>query len=249
MAEALLVADGLVKRFGALAASDDLHLSVAEGELHALIGPNGAGKTTLLAQLTGELTPDSGRIHFAGRNITALPVPARVRLGLARSYQITSLFPQLGTLDNVALAVQQRAGHSFRFWHPARRERRLREPALALLERLGLAERAEIPAGQLAHGEQRRLELAMALATGPGLLLLDEPLAGMGPDDSAAMIELLHELKRDHTILLVEHDMDAVFRLADRITVLVYGRALTSDTPEAIRADAQVRAAYLGEAD
>ncbi len=249
MAETLLSAEGLVKRFGALAASDDLHLSLTEGELHALIGPNGAGKTTLLAQLSGELMPDTGRIRFAGRDITALATPARVRLGLARSYQITSLFPRLGTLDNVALAVQQRVGHSFRFWRPARRDARLRDPAGDLLARLGLAERADIPAGQLAHGEQRRLELAMALATGPRLLLLDEPLAGMGPEDSAAMIELLHELKRHYTILLVEHDMDAVFRLADRVTVLVYGRTLASDTPQAVRADAQVRAAYLGETD
>jgi branched-chain amino acid transport system ATP-binding protein len=249
MAETLLHADGLVKRFGALAASDGLYLQVADGELHALIGPNGAGKTTLLAQLTGELAPDAGRIRFAGRDITTLPVPARVRLGMARSYQITALFPQLGTLDNVALAIQQRDGHSFRFWRPARRDARLLEPARALLERFGLAGRADIPAGQLAHGEQRRLELAMTLATGPRLLLLDEPLAGMGADDSAAMVELLRELKRHYTILLVEHDMDAVFQLADRITVLVYGRALASGAPEAVRADPEVRAAYLGEPD
>jgi branched-chain amino acid transport system ATP-binding protein len=247
MAEPLLATDGLRKHFGALVATDGVSLAVEAGEVHALIGPNGAGKTTLIGQLTGELSPDAGRVRFEGRDITPLPVHRRCRLGLARSFQITSLFLDLTALDNVALAVQVHQGHSFRLWRDARQDARLREPARALLAQVGLDARADATAADLSHGEHRQLEIAMALASGPRMLLLDEPMAGMGPDESQRMVELLRGLKGKVTILLVEHDMDAVFALADRITVLVYGRAIATDRPEAIRANAEVRRAYLGD--
>jgi branched-chain amino acid transport system ATP-binding protein len=246
-AEVLLEIDGLTKRFGGVVASDSISFGLAPGELHAIIGPNGAGKTTLIAQLTGEIAPDAGEIRFDGRDITALPVYRRSRLGLARSFQITSLFPEFTALDNVALAVQAHAGHSFRFWRDARGEAALRDPARAALDRVGLAERAGMLVADLSHGERRQLEIAMALATAPRLLLLDEPLAGMGPEESARLVETLRRLKTGITILLIEHDMDAVFALADRISVLVYGRIIASGAPEAIRADAVVRQAYLGD--
>ena len=246
MAEPVLQIQGLCKNFGSLVATDSLHLEISKGEIHAIIGPNGAGKTTLIAQLSGELRPDAGRVRFEGRDITALSTPARSALGLARSFQITSIFPDLTTLDNVALAVQAHAGHSFRFWRPARQDAELRQPALEILTEIGLSQRAEEPAANLSHGEQRQLEIAMALATAPSLLLLDEPMAGMGREESARMVQLLRDLKGQHTIVLIEHDMDAVFALADRITVLLYGRAIATDTPEAIRASDEVRAAYLG---
>jgi branched-chain amino acid transport system ATP-binding protein len=243
----LLRVENLAKRFGGIVATDDLVLNIPEGELHAVIGPNGAGKTTLIAQLSGQLTPDSGRIHFAGSDITAEPMYASNALGLARSFQITSLFLDLSVLDNVALAVQARAGHSFHFWHNARREPELRNPARTALARVGLGARADLPASALSHGEHRQLELAMALASRPRMLLLDEPMAGLGPEESARMVTMLRELKKELTILLVEHDMEAVFALADRITVLVYGRVIASGKPEDIRNNAQVRDAYLGE--
>ena len=247
MADALLQVDNLSKHFGGIRATDGLSLDVRPGELHAIIGPNGAGKTTLIAQLTGLLTPDSGAIRFAGDDITALPAYRRSLLGLARSFQITSLFLDLTVLDNVLLAVQAHAGHSFRFWRKAHRDPALRNPAMAALARLGLADRAGQRASLLNHGDHRLLELAMALAGKPRMLLLDEPLAGLGPEQSARMIELLRELKREVTILLVEHDMEAVFALADRVTVLVYGRVIATGRPDEIRANAQVREAYLGE--
>ncbi len=247
VADALLDIDGLTKRFGGVVASDGIVLDVRPRELHAIIGPNGAGKTTLIGQLTGEITPDAGRIRLDGADIAALPVHARSQLGLARSFQITSLFLDLTALDNVALAVQAHAGHSFRFWRDARQEQELREPARAALARVGLSERADVIVSNLSHGEHRQLEIAMALATGPRMLLLDEPMAGMGPDESTRMVKMLRELKRELTILLIEHDMEAVFALADRITVLVYGRIIASGTPEAIRANQEVRQAYLGE--
>ena len=246
MAEPALQIEGLAKSFGSLVATDDLYLDVAAGEIHAIIGPNGAGKTTLIAQLSGELRPDAGRVRFAGRDITTLSVPARSALGLARSFQITSIFPDFTALDNVALAVQAHAGHSFRFWRPAAQAQGLRHPAMAILPNIGLGARADEPAANLSHGEQRQLEIAMALATGPSLLLLDEPMAGMGREESARMVELLRGLKGRHTIVLIEHDMDAVFALADRITVLVHGRAIATGAPGEIRANAEVRAAYLG---
>jgi len=247
MTEALLAVRGLRKRFGGLVATDGVDLDVAEGETLAVIGPNGAGKTTLIAQLSGDLAPDAGTIRFAGVDVTALPAATRSHRGLARSFQITSIFREFTALDNVALAVQAHAGHSFHFWRRAREEPTLREPARAVLAQVGLAGRAEVPAGALAHGEQRQLEIAMALATHPRLLLLDEPVAGMGPDESQRMVQLLRTLRGRHTILLVEHDMDAVFALADRISVMVYGRVIATGTPEAIRANAEVRRAYLGE--
>ena len=249
MAEAILEIDALTKRFGGVLASDGISLALPRGELHALIGPNGAGKTTLIGQLTGEIAPDDGRIRFDARDITALPVYRRSQLGLARSFQIASLFPEFTALDNVALAVQAHAGHSFRFWRDARRECELREPARDALMRAGLAERADVPVIDLSHGERRQLEIAMALAARPRMLLLDEPMAGMGPEESTRLVEMLRQLKGGITILLVEHDMDAVFALADRISVLVYGRIIASGEPAAIRADAAVREAYLGEQD
>ena len=249
MAEVLLEIESLTKRFGGVVASDAISLALPRGELHALIGPNGAGKTTLIGQLTGEVAPDSGRIRFEARDVTALPVYRRSQLGLARSFQIASLFPEFTALDNVALAVQAHAGHSFRFWRAARRAPELREPARDALLRVGLAQRADVPVTALSHGERRQLEIAMALATRPRLLLLDEPMAGMGPEELARLVETLRQLKGGITILLVEHDMDAVFALADRITVLVYGRIIASGEPAAIRADAAVREAYLGEQD
>jgi branched-chain amino acid transport system ATP-binding protein len=247
VADALLHIDGLSKRFGGVVASDAISLAVPKGELHAIIGPNGAGKTTLIGQLGGEITPDSGCIRFENLDITGLPAWRRSQLGLARSFQITSLFPDFTVLDNVALAVQAHAGHSFAFWRDARSDASLREPARAALARLALSARADVLVSKLSHGEHRQLEIAIALATRPRMLLLDEPMAGMGPDESARMVKTLRELKRDLTILLIEHDMEAVFALADRITVLVYGRIIASDTPQAIRANAQVRQAYLGE--
>jgi branched-chain amino acid transport system ATP-binding protein len=247
VAEPLLRVEGLTKRFGGVIASDDIMLEVAPGELHAIIGPNGAGKSTLIAQLGGELAPDAGRIWFDGHDITPLPPHARSALGLARSFQITSLFPDFTALDNVALAVQAHAGHSFRFWGDARRDPALRTPARAALARVGLEGRADTQVARLSHGEHRQLELAMALATRPRLLLLDEPMAGLGPEESARAVTMLRELKQGLTILLIEHDMDAVFALADRISVLVYGRIIASGAPAAIRANREVRIAYLGE--
>ena len=247
MAESLLEVRALRKAFGALQATDGVDLDVREGETHAVIGPNGAGKTTLIGQLSGMLRPDSGQIRFAGEDITRLPAPMRSRKGLARSFQITSIYREFSALDNVALAVQAHAGHSFHFWRRAREEPELREPAMKILQEVGLGARAEVTAANLAHGEQRQLEIAMALATSPRLLLLDEPVAGMGTEESQRMVQFLGTLKGRRTMVLVEHDMDAVFSLADRISVLVYGRIIATGAPREIRANADVRAAYLGE--
>jgi branched-chain amino acid transport system ATP-binding protein len=243
----LLRVENLVRRFGGIIATDNLSLDVGRGELHAIIGPNGAGKTTLISQLTGQLRPSAGTIGFAGRDITQLPAWRRSQLGLARSFQITSLLPDFTACDNVALAAQARDGHSFRFWGNARKEKPLREAARSALARVGLEHRADVVVSQLSHGEQRELELAVALATRPQLLLLDEPMAGLGATESARMVKLLAELRKEVTIILVEHDMDAVFALADRITVLVYGRVIASDVPAAIRSNEEVRRAYLGD--
>jgi len=243
----MLEVKGLFKSFGALRASDGIDFHVAEGETHAVIGPNGAGKTTFISQLAGNLRPDAGRIRFAGEDITALSAPKRSRKGLARSFQITSVYPEFTALQNVALAVQAHSGHSFRFWREARSDPALIEPARRMLDDVGLSERTNVLAANLAHGEQRQLEVAMALATRPRLLLLDEPMAGMGIEESQRMIAFLATLKRRQTIILVEHDMDAVFRLADRIAVLVYGRVIAADSPEKIKLNHEVRKAYLGE--
>ena len=247
MIESLLEVKNLRKSFGALVATDGVDFDVREGETHAVIGPNGAGKTTFIKQLSGELHPDAGSIRFAGEDITGLPAQRRSRKGLARSFQITSIYREFSALDNVALAVQAHAGHSFRFWKAAREDRLLTGPALQILENIGLHERKNVLAAELSHGEQRQLEIAMALATRPRLLLLDEPVAGMGTDESLRMVKYLESLKGGKTIVLVEHDMDAVFSLADRISVLVYGRIIATGTPAEIRANAEVRAAYLGE--
>jgi branched-chain amino acid transport system ATP-binding protein len=247
MSRPLLQVHGLVKTFGGITATDDLHLEVREGELHAVIGPNGAGKTTLIAQLSGMLAPTRGQIVFDGEDVTGLGTVERVRRGIARSFQITSLWPALTVLENVIVAVQAHLGHAFRFWERARDAAAVRDPAMQMLQRVALAHRAHLPTQALSHGEQRQLELAVTLASGPRLLLLDEPMAGMSGDDSQRMVALLRELRGDYTILLVEHDMDAVFALADRISVLVYGHGEATGTPDEIRANPDVRAAYLGE--
>jgi len=247
VAESLLRVDKLVRRFGGIIATDHVTLEVPQGELHAIIGPNGAGKTTLISQLTGHLMPHSGSIHLAGRDISRLPAYRRSALGLARSFQITCLLSDFTAADNVALAAQARDGHSFRFFADARKERPLREAAMEALTRVGLRDRANVQVSRLSHGEQRELELAVALATKPQLLLLDEPMAGLGVTESARMVKLLQELRKEVTIVLVEHDMEAVFALADRISVLVYGRVIASGTPEAIRQNDEVKRAYLGD--
>ena len=247
MAEPLLKVQGLVKRFGGLVATDKVSLDIRHGEVHALIGPNGAGKTTLIAQLSGSLASDAGRLGFDGSDITALPQHERVHRGLARSYQITSIFKKFSVLDNVALAVQARSGTSMSFWRPLAAETALFEEAAELVRRVGLGGREHAMAGNLAHGEQRQLEVGLALATQPKLILLDEPMAGMGPEESVRIIELIEKVREEVTVLLVEHDMDAVFRLADRISVLVNGRLIATGEPEAIRNNPEVRKAYLGD--
>lgn len=243
----LLSVQNLCKTYGALKVTDDVCLSVEPGELHAIIGPNGAGKTTLIAQLSGQLACDRGQVLFGGEDITALAMPARVRRGLSRSFQITSILPGFTVQENVATAVQAREGSSFRFFAPVAREAGLKDQAMAALQRVGLQDRAAQRAGSLSHGEKRQLELAIALATRPRLLLLDEPLAGTSGAEAERLVGVIASLKGKVTVLLIEHDMDAVFALADRISVLVYGRVIATGAPEAIRADAQVRAAYLGE--
>jgi branched-chain amino acid transport system ATP-binding protein len=243
----LLEVRELRKRFGGVVATDGVSLDVREGEVHALIGPNGAGKTSLIAQLSGSLMPDSGEIRFAGADVTRMPQHRRVRAGLARSYQITRLFKGFSALDNVALAVQARSGSSLSFWRPVAREAALFDEARALLDEVGLARRADAPAATLSHGEQRALEVGVALATRPRLLLLDEPMAGTGPEESARMVELIERIRTRATILLVEHDVDAVFRLADRVSVLVNGRVIASGEPRAVREDPEVIVAYLGD--
>ncbi|MBL6945640.1 MAG: ABC transporter ATP-binding protein [Rhodospirillales bacterium] len=247
MADPILEVTGLTKRFGAVRASDDLTFSVQRGQIHALIGPNGAGKTTAIGQLSGEIRPDSGRVSFNGRDVTQTPTYKRAQMGLQRSYQITSLFPAFSAEDNVAMAIQSQQGHSFRFWTPARRDEALREPARVALRRIGLEKKADLKVTELAHGEQRQLELAMTLASGPSMLLLDEPMAGMGQSESQGMMEILRPLKGEVTILLVEHDMDVVFALADVVSVLDKGSVLMTGTPDEVRDNAEVRRAYLGD--
>jgi branched-chain amino acid transport system ATP-binding protein len=247
MADAILAVAGLTKRYGALIANDRVELAVERGEVHAVIGPNGAGKTTFINQLSGESRPDEGQIVFDGRDVTREPIYRRARMGLARSYQITSIIPSFTALDNVALAAQAMDGHSYRFWKPARRIRRLNDKAEAILDSIGFGARKSVLASNLAHGEHRQLEIAMALATEPKMLLLDEPTAGMGPTATDAMIAFLGTLKRTYSILLIEHDMDVVFSLADRISVLVSGRTVATGTPADIRTNPEVRRAYLGD--
>ena len=246
MSDMLRIA-GLVKRYGGITATNGLDLALRAGEVHAVIGPNGAGKSTLIHQVSGTLLPDAGSISFEGRDITHLPMHERVAAGIARSFQVTNVFQRLSVVDNVALAVQARNGSSFGFWRPAITEAAIFDEARRLLERVGLAARADDAAATLPHGEQRRLELALALATRARLLLLDEPMAAMDLRESAAIVALLRDIRGESTLLLVEHDMDAVFQLADRISVLVDGRVLATGSPEEIRANADVRRAYLGD--
>jgi branched-chain amino acid transport system ATP-binding protein len=245
-----LITKSLVKRFGGVLATDHVTLTVEAHELHAVIGPNGAGKSTLIGQLAGEIESDKGSVHVLGQDVTRLNTHQRARLGLARTYQITQLAKEFSALDNVLLAVNARAGHkkhNFQFWHNAHDDRDAMQRADAALAIVGLASMRNTLVATMAHGEQRQLEIAMALATEPRLLLLDEPLAGMSQGESAAMIALLKSLKGRYPMLLVEHDMEAVFALADRVSVLVYGRIIATDTPEKIRSNREVRAAYLGE--
>jgi branched-chain amino acid transport system ATP-binding protein len=249
MAEPILDIRNLSKTFGALKATDDVSLDLKPGEIHALIGPNGAGKSTLIHQIAGTLAPGSGSIRFLGRDIGHMGVAERSRLGLGRTFQISSLASEFSALRNVMLAVQTAQGSSFRFFRPVMRDRTLTEPAMAMLERVGLAGRAGVPAAELSHGERRQLEIAIALALGSKAFLLDEPMAGMGPDGSKTLTAFLDRLRHEAPILLVEHDMDAVFALADRISVLVYGRIIASGTVAEIRADAEVRRAYLGDTE
>lgn len=249
MTQPTLKITDLVKRYGGLLATDHVSMSLMPGELHAIIGPNGAGKSTLIGQLGGEVHPDSGRIEFAGQDISNLPPAKRALNGLARSYQITSVFSEFTVLQNVALAMQAHRGHSFGFWTPMLKQADLVQPALHAIAQAGLSHRAEALVSELAHGERRQLEMAMVLVAEPKLLLLDEPMAGMSHQESGKVVELLRSLKGRYTVLLVEHDMDAVFSLADRISVLVYGRIIACGTPDEISANPEVRAAYLGDED
>lgn len=247
MSEYLLEVRGLTKRFGGLCVTDNVDFGIRSHETHALIGPNGAGKTTFIGQLSGALAPDRGRVFFDGREVTGASAHERARLGFARSFQVTSVFRGFTVRENVALAVQACSGSSFSFWKPVAEEKSLYAAATDILQQVGLEAMADRMAGVLSHGEHRQLELALALAIRPQLLLLDEPTAGMGPEESARMVAFVERLKPAYTILLVEHDMDAVFRLADRISVMVSGRVIATGSVAEIRADEQVRTAYLGE--
>jgi branched-chain amino acid transport system ATP-binding protein len=243
----LLEVKGLMKRFGGVTATDNVDLDVIKGEIHAIIGPNGAGKTTLISQLSGSLKPDAGTVLMNGSDITYKPAYKRAKLGMTRSFQITSLVMGMSVLDNVALAVQANDGHSYRFLKPARNITHIRDKAMENLIKVGLRKRANDATSALSHGEHRRVEIAIALASEAELMLLDEPMAGLGPEGSALLVAFLKELKGQRTILLIEHDMDAVFALADRISVLVYGQIIATGLPDEIRNNDAVRHAYLGE--
>jgi branched-chain amino acid transport system ATP-binding protein len=247
MVETVLEIRDLCKSFGALRATEHVSLDLRKGEIHALIGPNGAGKSTLIHQIAGTLTPDSGEINFLGQPVGHLGVASRARMGLGRSFQVSSLAPEFSALRNVMLAVQSRQGSSFRFFKPVMRDASLVDPAMAALERVGLKDRARVPAAELSHGERRQLEIAIALALDSRAFLLDEPMAGMGPEGSRQLTGFLDKLREDAPILLIEHDMDAVFALADRISVLVYGQIIAAGTVDEIRNDPEVRRAYLGD--
>jgi branched-chain amino acid transport system ATP-binding protein len=247
MTASALTTHGLTKRLGANVVSDSIDLDIAQGEVHAIIGPNGAGKTTLINQLIGELKPDAGRIECFGRDVTHLSVYRRALFGLSRSYQISSVFPDFCAIENVSMAAQAHDGHSFGCWKPAAQDQHLNDLSLASLDRVGLAAKADVLAAELAHGERRQLELAMALVSKSKMLLPDEPMAGMGTRESESMVRLLRGLKRQYTMLLIEHDMDAVFALADRISVLVYGKIIATGLPQDIRCSVEVRKAYLGD--
>ncbi len=247
MAEPVLSLRGLVKNFGGLRVTDNVDLDVLPGEIHAIIGPNGAGKTTLIHQISGFLAPDAGQVLLGGRDVTRLPPEQRARAGLSRSFQITSVLPGFSVLENVALAVQARSGSSFRFFGRASAEAALNDQAMEIIAEVGLAARSDVAASVLSHGEKRTLEFAIARAMQPRLMLLDEPMAGAGRDEGERLVSLMTALRGVVPVLLVEHDMDAVFRLADRLSVLVYGKIIATGTPDEIRANPEVRAAYLGE--
>ena len=247
MSELALQTVNLVKRFGGILATDRLNLDVKKGELHAVIGPNGAGKTTLISQISGMLQPDEGVINLNGRNITRTSMHARSHFGLARSFQVTSVFKDFSCVENIALAIQAHSGHSFNMFKTTASDTKVNQEASRILSEVGLSEYEKTPAGSLAHGEQRQLEMGIVLATQPSVLLLDEPMAGMGAEDSTRMIAYLNTLKGKYTILLVEHDMDAVFSLADTITVMVFGSAIASGNPASIRRNERVQKAYLGD--
>jgi branched-chain amino acid transport system ATP-binding protein len=247
MAEKILEVSGLNKRYGALEATKNLSFSVEKGQIHAIIGPNGAGKTTLVNQLTGDILPDSGIIRYKSRDITRLKDYRRARLGIARSFQITHIFENLTTAENMALSICAHHGHNFRFWGKSLDSRVVKQKLPGALAAVDLVHRGEIPARSLSHGEKRQLEVGMALTAEPDLLILDEPMAGMGPGGTVELAKLIRQLKGSMTILLVEHDMDVVFSLADMITVLVYGESIITATPQEVRQNPQVQAAYLGE--
>ena len=247
MADPLLQITGLNKHFGGIFATENVDLAVERGIIHAVIGPNGAGKTTLIEQLSGQQKPDSGNIEFDGRSIVNDSVARRARMGIARSFQITSVVLPMTLLENVMLAVQGGGGHSFGFWSPVHRDHAMKTSAMSSLAEVGLEDRASRIAANVSHGEQRQLEVAMALAMKPRMLLLDEPMAGMGKEESAMMVDILSRLRGEMTILLVEHDMDAVFSLADRLSVMVNGHVIATDTVENIRANREVQQAYLGD--
>ncbi len=249
MTEIVLHTDKLSKSYAGLRANHNLDLQLLRGEIHALIGPNGAGKSTAIAQLSGELEPSSGRIFFNDRDITALPVYKRARMGIARSFQVSSVFDEMTIRQNLALAVQVHHGHSYHFWSNINRHRLFNRQASALAEQFGLEQLQDVMAGELAHGEKRQLEVAMTLAGEPQVLLLDEPMAGIGPGGSKNLTQLLDGLRGRYSILLVEHDMDAVFSLADRISVLVYGEIIATGSVQEIRDNKAVQQAYLGETE
>jgi len=249
MTEPLLEIRHLQKAFGAVRATKDLTLTVEKGHIHALIGPNGAGKTTAVNQITGDILPDSGQVFFKGRDVTSMGAPKRARQGMARSFQITHIFDNLTVAENMALAICAHAGHNFRFWKTSLEAGVVKARLPGALARVDLTARAGLRACHLSHGEKRQLEVGMALTGQPDLLIMDEPMAGMGPGGTVEMIRLIRTLKGDLTILLVEHDMDVVFSLADRVTVLVYGENIASAPPDAIRENEAVQKAYLGEED
>ncbi len=247
MTEPVLELHSLSKTFGALKATDDVSLTLRPGEIHALIGPNGAGKSTLINQIAGRLAPDSGSIRFLGRAVERLSVPERARMGLVRTFQVSQLAQDFSALRNVMLAVQAQQGSSLHFFKPVTADRSLIDPAMAALAKVGLEGREHVRAAELSHGEKRQLEIAIAMALGAKVFLLDEPMAGMGHSGSLALTSFLDKLRHEAPILLVEHDMDAVFKLADRISVLVYGRIIATGTVDDIRRDPDVRRAYLGD--
>lgn len=249
MSNTLLEIQNLRKAYGALAVTDGVSLTVESGEIHGLIGPNGAGKTTLVSQISGLLSPDEGRISFQGNDITQATPPVRTRMGLGRSFQITSVFKSMTALENIALAVRAKQGHCFQFWRAANRQNETQDKAAEIISTVGLAGLENTPCDEMGHGELRQLELGIALAANPKLLILDEPMAGLSPAESRQMVDLLAVLKKDYGILLIEHDMDAVFTLADRISVLVAGKVVFTGSAEDVRNSELVQRAYLGDDD